>query len=61
MSGSVTNTAAPASTGSTAIDSAIASMQAAFNEAIVTNTQITTLKTELGAQESAAQQRPNIG
>ena len=43
------------------IDGAIQNMQAAFEQAIETNAEITVLKTRLGAEETAAQQRPNIG
>ena len=46
---------------SASITSAIDQMTAAFNQAIQTNLQITTIKTEKGSEESAAQQRPNIG
>ncbi|MGY3450535.1 hypothetical protein [Bradyrhizobium sp. USDA 4353] len=45
----------------TSVDSSIAQMQAAFNEAIATNAKITSIKTELGSIETVAQQRPNIG
>lgn len=41
--------------------SAIDSMTAAFDTAIQTNAKITVIKTEKGAEETAAQQRPNIG
>jgi hypothetical protein len=60
MSDTVSN-AGSTGTTSTDISSAIDQMTAAFNQAIQTNIQITTTKTELGAEESAAQQRPNIG
>ena len=43
------------------IDSEITAMDQAFNTAIATNTEITVHKTILGAEETAAQQRPNIG
>ena len=36
-------------------------MQQAFNVAIEVNAAITVKKTALGAEETAAQQRPNIG
>jgi hypothetical protein len=36
-------------------------MEDAFNQAIQTNAQITSIKTELGSVETLAQQRPNIG
>lgn len=44
-----------------AIKDAIGQMQAAFDEAIAANAKITEVKTEKGAEETAAQQRPNIG
>ena len=47
--------------GSADIGAAIDQRTAAYNHAIQTNLKITTVKTELGAEESAAQQRPNIG
>lgn len=47
--------------GSANIGAAIDQMTAAFNQAIETNVKITTVKTEKGAEETAAQQRPNIG
>ena len=59
MSGSVSNSGG--SGLSADISSAIDQMKAAFDQAIQTNLQITTVKTEKGAEESAAQQRPNIG
>lgn len=43
------------------IDAQIDKMTAAFNTAIETNAKITVVKTEKGAEETAAQQRPNIG
>lgn len=43
------------------IKSAMTDMQAAFAQAIETNAEITVLKTRLGSEETAAQQRPNIG
>ena len=49
------------SSSSTDIDSQIDNMSAAFNKAIETNEKITVVKTEKGAEETAAQQRPNIG
>lgn len=45
----------------TAINDAIGKMQHAFDVAITANAQITEVKTEKGAEETAAQQRPNIG
>lgn len=60
MSGSVSSsTGASATSGD--IQAAIDKMTAAFNQAIQTNLAITTIKTEKGAEETAAQQRPNIG
>lgn len=64
MSGSVSAPTTPsvgAVGGSTDIGAAIDQMTAAFNQAIATNVTITTIKTEKGSEESAAQQRPNIG
>lgn len=55
----MSGTVAPPDTSG--IDGAIASMKDAFEEAIKTNAEITVLKTRLGAEETAAQQRPNIG
>jgi hypothetical protein len=43
------------------IQGEIDKMTAAFNQAIATNAEITVVKTEKGAEETAAQQRPNIG
>ena len=60
MSGSV-SAGSGSSSLSSDISGAIDQMTAAFNEAIQTNIQITTVKTEKGAEETAAQQRPNIG
>ena len=66
MSGSVTGSTGIASGGlsnssTSNIDSEITAMDQAFNTAIATNTEITVHKTILGAEETAAQQRPNIG
>lgn len=62
MSGTVATTPSVGSVGgSTDIGAAIDKMTAAFNQAIETNVKITTIKTEKGAEETAAQQRPNIG
>ena len=65
MSTSVSTATTPTSVGSvggsTDIGAAIDQMTAAFNQAIATNVTITTIKTEKGSEESAAQQRPNIG
>lgn len=43
------------------IDAQIDKMTAAFNTAIETNAKITVVKTLKGSEETAAQQRPNIG
>ena len=59
MSGAVNNTIPPDLDPAT--QAAINGMTAAFELAIKTNATITTTKTELGAIETAAQQRPNIG
>ncbi len=61
MSGSVSNTPTDPAAPPMTTDQAIAKMQDAFTTAINTNAEITTLKTQLGATETAAQQRPNIG
>ena len=44
-----------------AVQKAMTQMSQAFDLAITTNAEITSLKTALGAIETAAQQRPNIG
>jgi hypothetical protein len=49
----------PSDTGGTDINSQIASMQAAFNEAIEANVAITNEKTKDSSMLTAAQQRPN--
>jgi hypothetical protein len=36
-------------------------MESAFDQAIQTNAEITSIKTLLGSVETVAQQRPNIG
>jgi hypothetical protein len=46
---------------SSTISQSIQQMQDAFNQAIQTNAEITSLKTTLGSIETVAQQRPNIG
>ncbi|MGJ5047270.1 hypothetical protein ACQR09_09395 [Bradyrhizobium oligotrophicum] len=46
---------------SSTVDQAMQQMQEAFNQAIQTNAEITSLKTTLGSIETVAQQRPNIG
>lgn len=55
------STTPPSSTDSTAINAEIDKMTAAFNQAIETNEKITVVKTEKGSEETAAQQRPNVG
>ena len=55
------STTPPSSTDSSAIDGEIDKMTAAFNQAIETNEKITVVKTEKGSEETAAQQRPNVG
>ncbi|MGI4793819.1 MAG: hypothetical protein ACRYG8_06990 [Janthinobacterium lividum] len=60
MSDAVSSAGASGGTGGD-IQAALDKMTAAFNTAIQTNLQITTIKTEKGAEETAAQQRPNIG
>ncbi len=47
--------------GATSVSDEIAQMNSAFQLAIQTNTEITIAKTIDGAEETAAQQRPNIG
>jgi len=49
------------SAGSSSVDAQLAKMSAAFDLATETNAKITVLKTGKGAEETAAQQRPNIG
>ncbi len=65
MSGSVSSATDPSLTATPSTpmttDEAIQSMKEAFSTAITTNAEITTIKTQLGATETAAQQRPNIG
>jgi hypothetical protein len=64
----MTTSAAASSTASSSTttdpsttDQAISQMEAAFNQAIQTNAEITSIKTTLGSIETVAQQRPNIG
>lgn len=47
--------------GSTSVDAEIQQMNDAFALATETNMKITVAKTVDGAEETAAQQRPNIG
>ena len=47
--------------GATSVDAEISQMNAAFALATETNMEITIAKTIDGAEETAAQQRPNIG
>jgi len=56
VSSSSSSTTTPSTT-----DQAIQQMTDAFNQAIQTNAEITSVKTKLGSIETAAQQRPNIG
>jgi hypothetical protein len=58
---SATDTTGAINSGSSAVDSEIAQMNAAFALATETNIKITVAKTVDGAEETAAQQRPNIG
>lgn len=58
QSGSST-TAIPGAPSS--IDAAMQQMRDAFDEAIKTNAEITSVKTALGSVETVAQQRPNVG
>ncbi|GAL98916.1 hypothetical protein ACLEIY_15040 [Acetobacter tropicalis] len=57
----MSDTSSVSGTSSANIDSEIDKMTSAFNTAIETNEKITVVKTEKGAEETAAQQRPNIG
>jgi hypothetical protein len=60
--GSPTGSSSSASTSSdSTVQSAISQMQAAFDQAIAVNAEITSKKTLLGSIETVAQQRPNIG
>jgi hypothetical protein len=58
---SPTDSSGDLSAGSASVDSEIAQMNAAFALATETNIKITIAKTVDGAEETAAQQRPNIG
>ena len=58
---SATDSSAALNSGSSSVDSEIAQMNAAFALATETNIKITVAKTVDGAEETAAQQRPNIG
>jgi hypothetical protein len=49
------------SSASSSIQASIKQMQDAFDQAIQTNAEITSVKTTLGSIETVAQQRPNIG
>ena len=57
---SATDTSSALSSGSSSVDSEIAQMNAAFALATETNIKITVAKTVDGAEETEAQQRPNI-
>jgi hypothetical protein len=56
-----TTPASGSSSTSSTTDQAISQMEAAFDQAIQTNAEITSIKTTLGSIETVAQQRPNIG
>jgi hypothetical protein len=58
---SPTDSSADLANGSAAVDKEIAQMNAAFALATETNIRITVAKTIDGAEETAAEQRPNIG
>lgn len=58
---SATDTTTALTDGQSAVDSEISQMNAAFLLATKTNAEITVAKTVDGAEETAAQQRPNIG
>jgi hypothetical protein len=58
---SPTDSSGDLASGSSSVDAEIAQMNAAFNLATETNIKITIAKTVDGAEETAAQQRPNIG
>jgi hypothetical protein len=60
-SNGATDTSGALNSGSSAVDTEIADMNAAFALATETNTRITVDKTVDGAEETAAQQRPNVG
>jgi hypothetical protein len=56
-----TNSSGALSSGSASVDKEIQQMNDAFALATETNMKITVAKTVDGAEETAAQQRPNIG
>lgn len=56
-----TSTAGNLATGQAAVQDEINQMNQAFALATQTNAEITVAKTVDGAEETAAQQRPNIG
>lgn len=58
---SPTDSSGALSTGSSSVDAEIQQMNDAFALATETNMKITVAKTVDGAEETAAQQRPNIG
>jgi hypothetical protein len=58
---SSTDSSGDLSSGTSSVDSEISQMNAAFALATETNIEITNAKTIDGAEETAAQQRPNIG
>jgi hypothetical protein len=60
-SGSSAASPSDGSTVPTSTQQSIQQMEDAFNQAIQTNSEITSVKTTLGSIETVAQQRPNIG
>ena len=58
---SATNSSGALQSGSDSVDQEIQQMNDAFALATETNMKITVAKTVDGAEETAAQQRPNIG
>ena len=56
-----TDSSGDLTTGASEIDSEISQMNAAFELATQTNMKITVAKTVDGSEETAAQQRPNVG
>lgn len=58
---SSSNTSGDLQSGSSSVDQEIGEMNQAFALATETNMKITIAKTIDGAEETAAQQRPNIG
>jgi hypothetical protein len=56
-----TNSSGNLASGTSSVNAEISQMNAAFALATQTNMEITVAKTVDGAEETAAQQRPNIG